>query len=155
MKMRYRFIGISLLTGLLVLIKFYEESLFYDPLIDFYELAYLHNGEPQFELPRLLINLSMRFWLNTLISLGILYVAFFEKSIVKFSLFLFLILFILGIGAFIYELLNFHNGNYMGLFYVRRFLIHPIFLLILLPAFYYQRLKSRRKKKRISSVMNA
>ena len=148
MKMRYRIIGISLLTSLLVLIRFYEKSLFYDPLIDFYELAYLHNRAPQFELPKLLLNLSMRFWLNSLISLGILYIAFFEKSIVKFSFLLFTVLFVIGIGAFLFELLNFENGNYMGLFYVRRFLIHPVFIIILLPAFYYQRLKSRRKKRK-------
>jgi len=155
MKMSYRIIGISLLTTLLVLIRFYEKSLFYDPLIDFYELAYLHNGELHFELPRLLINLSMRFWVNTIISLGILYIAFFEKSIVKFSIFLYLTLFVIGIGAFLYELLNFHNGNYMGLFYVRRFLIHPIFIIILLPAFYYQRLKSRRKKRKMSTFKDS
>jgi exosortase F-associated protein len=34
------------------------------------------------------------------------------------------------------------NG-YLFAFYVRRFIIHPLFVLLLLPAFYYKRLNSR------------
>ena len=34
-----------------------------------------------------------------------------------------------------------NETNYQAAFYVRRFLIHPVFVLILIPAFYYHRLK--------------
>jgi len=30
------------------------------------------------------------------------------------------------------------NKGYLLAFYIRRFLIHPLFVLVLLPAFYYQ-----------------
>ena len=39
------------------------------------------------------------------------------------------------------------SENFLALFYVRRFLIHPIFVLILMPAFYYYRRKNVHKLK--------
>jgi exosortase F-associated protein len=55
---------------------------------------------------------------------------------------LYLLFFIILVIAFIFIL--FYNGetNKMGLFYVRRFIIQPLFLLLFLPAFYYQKQKN-------------
>ncbi|MGA9326148.1 MAG: exosortase F system-associated protein, partial [Salegentibacter sp.] len=96
MKSRYRSLGIALLVGLLVLIRFYEQSLFYDPLIRFYDTDYLHGTVPELYMPKLLFFLMLRFSLNSLISLVIIYVAFLDKEIVKFSAILFLVLFLVG-----------------------------------------------------------
>jgi exosortase F-associated protein len=38
---------------------------------------------------------------------------------------------------------NFESG-YLFPFYIRRFIVHPIFLLIFLPTFYYHRKSVRR-----------
>lgn len=145
MKARYRAAGIGLLVVLLVLIRYYENSLFYDPLLDFYKSDYLHGNVPHFEQLRLLIHTAFRFALNTIISLAIIYVAFLDKNILKFSLLLYLILFGICFSGFMFLIFTIENENFMALFYVRRFLIHPIFVLILLPAFYYYRLMSRRQ----------
>ncbi|UJH89821.1 exosortase F system-associated protein [Antarcticibacterium sp. 1MA-6-2] len=144
MKARFRILGIGFLIGLLVLIRFFETSLFYDPLINFFKLEYLLNKTPDFEAARLLINVAFRFALNTLISLAIIYVAFFDKNILKFSTALFLLLFLICFPVFFFFVYTIENQNFMALFYVRRFLIHPIFVIILLPAFYYYRLKTRK-----------
>lgn len=132
---------IGLLVVLLVLVRFFEDLLFYDPLVAFFHSDYLSNAIPEFNTGKLLSNVFFRFWLNTAISLWILYVAFTNKEIIKFSLLLYSILFIACFGVFVYLILNIQDENFMALFYVRRFLIHPIFVIILLPAFYYYQLK--------------
>ncbi len=147
MKARYRVAGISFLVVLLVLIRFYEHFLFYDPLIVFYKSEYLHGHLPSLLRGKLLLFTAIRFLLNTLISLAIIYVAFLDKSIVKFSLLLYLILFAVCFSTYTFLIYTIENQNLMALFYVRRFLIHPVFVIILLPAFYYHRLKSRRLKR--------
>lgn len=142
MKARYRIAGILLLVILLALVRFFEDELFYDPLIDFYRNGYLHDQVPDFDFALLLLNLAFRFCINTGISLLILYVAFFDKNIVKFAGVLYGIIFIVGFIVFGLLVMNLNHMNYMALFYVRRFLIHPVFIIILLPAFYYYRLRT-------------
>lgn len=147
MKARYRIAGISVLVLLLALIRYFENILFYDPLIEFFYSDYLNEMVPHFLTGKLLINVALRYWLNTCISLIILYVAFLDKNILKFSFILYLFLFIGAFVVFSFLILTIGNDNYMALFYVRRFLIHPVFVIILLPAFYYYRLKTRKTNK--------
>lgn len=147
MKAIYRIIGIGVLVFLLALIRFVEESLFYDPLIDFYRAEYLHGVIPQFETGKFLLHIFFRFWINSALSLAILYVAFLDKNILKFSSYLYVILFIVSFSVFVFLILNIEKEHFMALFYVRRFLIHPLFVIILLPAFYYYRLKIRNNNK--------
>lgn len=148
MKLRYRIAIISLLVGLLVLIRFFEHSMFYDPLIDFYQSDYLNDKVPHFITWKLLANVFLRFLLNTGISLAIIYVAFLDKNILKFSFLLYVLLFTACFSGLAFLILTIENENFMALFYLRRFLIHPIFVIILLPAFYYFRLKNSSKADR-------
>ncbi|MFO7721212.1 MAG: exosortase F system-associated protein [Gillisia sp.] len=148
MELKYRIAIISLLVGLLVLIRFFEHSLFYDPLIEFYQSDYLNNKVPHFITWQLLANVFLRFLLNTGISLAIVYVAFLDKNILKFSFLLYVLLFAACFPGFVFLILTIENENFMALFYIRRFLIHPIFVIILLPAFYYFRLKNSTKLNR-------
>lgn len=147
MKRSFRFLIIGFLVLLLVLIRYFEGRLFYDPLLHFFHSDYLQDRIPHFETTRLLLNVVFRFLLNTIISLGIIYVAFLDKSIFKFSVLLYSLLFFIGFAVLMFLILTIENQNYLALFYVRRFLIHPVFLLILLPAFYYYRLNRRRSNK--------
>lgn len=151
-KTRYRVAGISLLVGLLVLIRYFEHKLFYDPLIHFFYSDYLNGGVPNFETTRLLLNVIFRYFLNSLISLGIIYIAFFDRNIFKFSVILYSLLFFICFPAFMFLVFTIENENFLALFYVRRFLIHPVFIIILLPAFYYYRLLERRKTRGIPNA---
>lgn len=145
MKAPFRLAGIGFLIILLILIRYFEATLFYDPLLNFYNLDYLHNKIPHFETWKLLTHVCFRFFLNSIISLGILYIAFLDKNIVKFSILLYAVLFIATFSVFLFLVFSMGPPNYMMLFYVRRFLIHPVFVIILLPAFYYYRLTSRQR----------
>ena len=130
-------LGIGCLI-LLVSVRLFEEVLFHDPLVDFFRSNFTQAEPPVLEKWKLMSLTSARFIINTLLSLIILYLAFSKKSILKFSGLFYAGSFIILIGVFYYLLSPLKAENYMFLFYVRRFLIQPLFLILLLPAFYYQ-----------------
>lgn len=127
-----------LLCGLLS-VRAFASQLFYDPLIDFFKANHLSQELPALNVAKLLLNVSFRFWINTIVSLGILWVLFQKKDVVKVSGILYGIAFFLLLITFFIVLKTSERDSYMLLFYVRRFLIHPLFLLLLIPAFYFQR----------------
>lgn len=126
---------------LLVLIRTYEDSLFYDPFLDYFKSDYYNLPIPQTDNLKLFLGLAFRFFLNSGISLAIIYVLFKDIDAIKFASFLYLLFFTILIVAFFFTLINFGETNKMGLFYIRRFIIQPLFLLLFLPAFYYQKIK--------------
>lgn len=125
----------------LVLIRAYEDSLFYDPFLDYFKSDYHNLPIPEIDYLQLIFGLFFRYFLNTALSLAIIYVLFKDIDAVKFASVLYSIFFVILIGSFFFILLKNGETNKMGLFYVRRFLIQPIFLLLFLPAFYYQKQK--------------
>ena len=128
----------------LILIRSFAETTFYDPFIAYFKNDYLTSTFPEFVMPKLFLNLFSRYLLNTLISLAIIYLFFQKKQLIVFSVKFYLITFItLSIVYFSLLKTSFSSG-YLLAFYVRRMLIHPIFLLILLPAFYYQKKSSQK-----------
>jgi exosortase F-associated protein len=80
--------------------------------------------------------------LNSIISLGILYVVFKDKNIIKFSTFIYVVAFIILMAIYLYFVVNPKQEDYYLFFNVRRFIIQPIILMVLLPAFYYNKLKT-------------
>lgn len=145
MKKRYKIVLISFLVILLAMVRYYENQLFYDPLLKFYEADYLNHAFPYFETGKMFFNVLLRYLLNSIISLGILYVTFFDKNILEFSIYLYSIFFVILFTIFVFLIFEIESKNFLALFYVRRFLIHPIFVLILMPAFYYYRRKHAHK----------
>ena len=125
----------------LVLIRAYEDSLFYDPFLDYFKSDYHNLPIPEINNLQLIFGLFFRYFLNTALSLAIIYVLFKDIDAVKFASVLYFVFFVILLVAFFFILLNNGETNKMGLFYVRRFLIQPIFLLLFLPAFYYQKQK--------------
>ncbi|WP_299890257.1 exosortase F system-associated protein [uncultured Lacinutrix sp.] len=132
-------IWLAFLFGLLILIRFFEHEIFYDPYLKFFNKDYLYIDSPRFELLKLVVSTSLRFLINTAISLVILFVFFKDISIVKFSVLIYTISYIILLVLFLYFVINPKQEDYYMFFNIRRFLIQPIMLLLLLPAFYYQR----------------
>lgn len=124
---------------LLFLIRAFETTLFYDPLIDYFQNDYLHQKIDDIDSWRLLVNLFCRYLLNSTISLGLIWVLFKRQDYVKFSGVFFVLAFVILIIAFLFLLKDNFQGGYLLLFYVRRFIIHPLFLLLLVPLFFYQK----------------
>jgi exosortase F-associated protein len=135
-----RKIGWSLfLILLLVLIRAFEDQLFYDPFLNYFKTEYAHLAFPKINIIKLFLSLGIRFYLNSVVSLLLLYVLFADKQIVKFSALLYMILGSILMISFIFVLTFFAEESKMTLFYIRRFLIQPIFILLFIPAFYYQK----------------
>lgn len=144
MKRALKILGIILLAGLLVLIRTYEDSLFYDPLLDFFKMDYKSNPLPEMDTFKLQTGIVLRFLLNTLISFAILWLVFRDKDVIKLSAILYILLFVVLFMVFSFIIFNSEGTQtHFILFYVRRFLIQPLFLLILLPAFYFQKFKTK------------
>lgn len=135
---------IAFLVCLLVLIRLYEYRFFYDPFMYFFEQAFQSTRELHFP-PGMFFNVFLRFLLNTIISLAILYVAFRKWDIIKFAGIIYGLFFMLLFPIFIFLMQNVSPDQYLAVFYVRRFLAHPVLILILLPAFYYYRLSQKEK----------
>lgn len=137
---------IAFLVGLLVLVRLYEYRFFYDPFMYFFEQAFRSTGgELQFP-PRMFFNVLLRFLLNTIISLAILYVAFRSWGIIKFASLIYAVFLLVLFPVFVFLMQDVKPDAYLAAFYVRRFLAHPVLILILLPAFYYYRLQSSPEK---------
>ena len=133
---------------LLVLIRAFEDTLFYDPFLNYFKDEYAHLPFPQINIFKLFFSLGMRFYLNSMISLLLLYVIFKDKQIVKFSALLYMILGSVLMISFIFTLISYGEESKMTLFYIRRFLIQPIFILLFIPGFYYQKHSSQWRTER-------
>ncbi|KGO88918.1 exosortase F system-associated membrane protein [Flavobacterium suncheonense] len=130
---------VALLVVVLAGIRFFEASLFYDPFLDFFKGDFQEADLPQFDSVKLFWGLLLRYLMNTVVSLAIIYVIFKDFSLVKFSAILYLMLFLLLVAVFFGLLHWTQHPDYRLLFYIRRFLIQPLFLVLFLPAFYYQK----------------
>jgi exosortase F-associated protein len=120
-------------------VRVFEDQLFYDPYLQFFENDYLYIDNPRRELFKLTAFTTLRYVLNTIVSLGILYVVFKDKSIIKFSVIIYIIAYFILLLLFLYFVLNPRQEDYYLFFNIRRFLIQPLLLILLLPAFYYHK----------------
>jgi|AntDeeMinimDraft_4_1070355.scaffolds.fasta_scaffold01847_10 exosortase F-associated protein len=138
-------IGILCVLGL-VAVRFFEDYLFFDPLQQFYHGLYLNaTTAPDFDLWESWLSISLRFFINTALSFLILYVAFRSASVMRFSFWLYGISWVLLSALFCITALDLQPDEFFTVFYIRRFLIQPLFILLLLPAFYYQRSQADSK----------
>ena len=78
-----KYIVICVLFVLIILIRWFEADLFYDPYLTFFQSDYLYIDSPRREIFKLALFTSLRYFLNSGISLGILYAVFKDKSIIK------------------------------------------------------------------------
>lgn len=131
---------------MLILIRAVVQPYFYDPLLDYFKHDYLNASIPELDFGAYFLNIFYRYALNTLISLAIIYLVFYDVKSLYFSVKFYVLAFAV-LGLMLFVLLKFNvTQNYLLTFYVRRFLIQPLFVFILLPAFYYQKLKVRKSE---------
>ena len=118
-------------------IRAFESKLFYDPFLVYFESDFKDAPFPSIEPFKLFCGLLLRYLLNAVLSLILIYTLFQEIEILKFSAILYAFFLILLLGMFVIIINYFQDWNWL-LFYVRRFIIQPIFVLLFIPAFYYQ-----------------
>ncbi len=89
MRMILRIVLIFFFFGLLFFVRAFELELFYDPLNSYFQNEYLYKEIPSINRWKLLSNLFYRYTLNSLISIGIIYLIFRNKKMMNFLLLLF------------------------------------------------------------------
>lgn len=141
MQFKKKYIWITIAVVGLAAIRYFEDYLFYDPYLQFFKNDYLYIDSPRRETFKLTMFTTLRYIMNTAISLGIIYVVFKDKGMVKFSLYIYGLAYLFLLAAFLYFVINPRQEDYYLFFNIRRFLIQPLIIIILLPAFYYHRLK--------------
>ncbi len=134
-----KYIWLFLLFSILALVRLFENELFYDPYLTFFQNDYLYLDSPRQETLKLTLFTSLRYLINTVVSLAILFVFFKDISIVKFSVLIYTMAYCILTILFLYFVTNPKQEDYYLFFNIRRFLIQPLILLLLLPAFYYHR----------------
>ena len=135
---KFKILIFIFLIGLLALVRVFENELFYDPFLNYFKNVNT-SVYPEIVGSKLYISLLFRYFLNTTISLTILYVLFNDLNLIKFSSVLYTLFFILLLIGF-YIVLNFLDESHqIILFYIRRFIIQPIFILLFIPAIYFQK----------------
>jgi len=135
---------IALLIAALVAVRGFIQPYFYDPLLEFFKNDYLYNYLPKIVMGKYFWHIFLRYSLNSIISLGIIYLIFKESKIIIFSIKFYIAMF-LFLAFSLFLILNFNlSESYLLLFYFRRFLIQPLFLFILIAAFYYQNLRENK-----------
>ncbi|WP_068824196.1 exosortase F system-associated membrane protein [Wenyingzhuangia fucanilytica] len=143
MKRWMRFILISLLFFLLILVRAYEKTLFYDPLEKYYEHDYLYLPLPEVNTYQLFVSYFFRYFINSIISFAILKVAFPHRSFIRTIASFYALAFIL-LSTVLFSLIIFNiDVGYLFPFYIRRFIVHPVFIIVLLPFMYLMRKRYR------------
>jgi exosortase F-associated protein len=132
-------LGIVFVLSLAV-VRAYEDLLFYDPFLNYFRSDFNSLPLPSYDSFLLLMGLMFRYGLNLVLSLGLLYALFRDITMIKFASVLYVFFFLILVSLF-YAIIYFYGAhNNLVLFYVRRFLIQPIFVILFIPAFYYQKL---------------
>lgn len=134
---------IRLLLGLLflialILIRGYENVLFYDPFIIYFKQNFHQEPFPIADSLLLFASYTFRFFINSIFSLGILWCVFQRDSHLKLVAVIYLFFLTVLLATLTYSL-NTETRNFQILIYTRRFLIHPLLLLICIGALYYQK----------------
>jgi exosortase F-associated protein len=125
-------------VGLLIAIRGFENQLFYDPFLLYYKSDYTFQPFPKVAYLKLFFGLFMRYTLNSILSLAIIYQLFREIDFIKFAGVLYFSFFVVLIIALYFTLTLEGDTTAFLFFYIRRFLIQPLFLLLFVPAFFYQ-----------------
>lgn len=136
---RKNFVIIGVLFFALIFVRAFESKLFYDPFLEFFHSEIQNKPLPEYDGLKLFFGLFFRYLINSVITILILYFLFKEVSIVKLTAVLLVGFFIVLIGV-LFLILNFSKSpDYLFIFYIRRFLLQPLFLILFVPAFFYQK----------------
>lgn len=126
------FLGLILIRGL-------EDHIFYDPFLQFFKSADHSAVFPIFVWGKLIWSYIFRFSLNTFFSLWVVYFLFQNKVWVKQAFVLILLVFIIVFPIYLYCISDKFQFGYLFSFYIRRFVIQPLAVILIIPIFYYRK----------------
>lgn len=128
-------IGLAGLIG----VRSVESELFYDPFLAFFKSADKQTLFPSFEWMPLIFNYIFRFLLNAFFSVLIIHFLFLNKKWTLQGFVLILLVFAVTLPIYLYCISTEFEIGYLFSFYMRRFVIQPLILLLIIPLFYYRK----------------
>lgn len=127
--------GICGLIGVRIL----EDQIFYDPFLEYFHEANKSIAFPAFEWGKLIGSHLFRFLLNLIFSCLIIQCLFKNRQWTIQGAFLIAIIFIITFPIYLYCIYDRFEIGYLFSFYMRRFVIQPLALLLIVPMFYYRK----------------
>lgn len=130
--------GISGLIG----VRAMEDHIFYDPFLSYFHEADRNMPFPDFEWGKLIVNYFFRFIVNLFFSCVVIHFWFNNRKWTAQGAVLMLIIFGITFPIYLYCIYTQFEIGYLFSFYMRRFVIQPLILLLIIPMFYYRRYTS-------------
>ena len=137
MKILSWFIVILGIFGLIA-VRVFEDRLFYDPFLDYFHEANKNQHFPDFVWGKLMAGHLFRFFLNLFFSCLIIHFWFNNKRWTIQGALLMVIVFAITFPIYLYCISDRFELGYLFSFYMRRFVIQPLILLLIIPLFYYR-----------------
>lgn len=129
------FLGVCGLIGVRVL----EDRIFYDPFLDYFHAGVKNIAFPEFDWAKLILSHVFRFSLNLIFSCIVVHFIFKRKEWTLQAAVLITLAFCITLPIYLYCIYNEFEIGYLFSFYIRRFVIQPILLLLIIPLFYYRK----------------
>ncbi|RQO39173.1 exosortase F system-associated protein [Chryseobacterium sp. KBW03] len=123
----------------LISVRVLEDRLFYDPFLTYFHEANKNIEFPAFEWGKLILGHVFRFVLNLLFSCLIIYGLFKNKQWAVQGAVMMLIVFAIALPIYLYCIHDQFEIGYLFSFYMRRFVIQPLIILLIVPMFYYRK----------------
>ena len=123
----------------LISVRFLEDKIFYDPFLEFFKADYKVAQVPDFIWGKLMLNHFFRFALNLIFSAIVVHFMFLNKKWTIQAVFLMAVAFLFFFPIYLWCLYSKMEIGYLFTFSVRRFVIQPIILLLIIPIFYYRK----------------
>lgn len=125
----------------LVLVYLFQREWFYS---GFYDTGASSDKVPDFDPLKFFISKYTRFLINDTMALGILWSLFYEKKYMNFAFAVFLVEAIVLMPFYITGVIWFWDSLRWFLSHLHRLVVNPFFMMLLIPAFYYQKNSSAR-----------
>ena len=128
-------LGICGLVG----VRMLEDRIFYDPFLNYFHEADEQIAFPAFEWGSLIGSHVLRFVLNLIFSCIIIHFMFKNKEWTIQGVVLITIIFAITFPIYLFCIYNQFEIGHLFSFYMRRFVIQPLILLLIIPLFYYRK----------------
>lgn len=142
MKVRNVFFSVLGLAGL-VLVRVFEEHIFYDPFLGYFQQEFHTADFPHFIGWKLIASHFLRFFLNLIFSALVLQGLFGRKQWTAQATLLMALAFFILLPIYLLGLYTEMRWGYLFTFSVRKFVIQPVFLLLFVAVFYYRKRKNK------------
>jgi len=123
----------------LMCVRMLEDQIFYDPFLNYFHEGNKNISFPEFEWGKLIISHLFRFILNLFFSCIIIHFLFKNKDWTVQGAILISIIFAITFPIYLYCIYDRFDIGYLFSFYMRRFVIQPLILLLIVPLFYYRK----------------